>query len=138
MGEEHKSLQARLEEVEANLALHGKQVIGKLESKVKELEVNVGDTTAKYMQCDKNVRTCERHIKELTFQGEENKKSHDLMQDLINTLQDKIKSYKRQIEEAEEIAALNLAKFRKSQQQLEAMEENKTTTVVTRTIVRSS
>jgi len=134
--EEHKSLQARLEEVEANLALHGKQVIGKLESKVKELEVNVGDTTSKYMNCDKNVRTCERHIKELTFQGEENRKSHDLMQDLINTLQDKIKSYKRQIEEAEEIAALNLAKFRKSQQQLEAMEENKT--VVTRTIVRSS
>jgi len=32
---------------------------------------------------------------------------------LIDQLQSKVKSYKKQIEEAEEIAALNLAKFRK-------------------------
>ena len=32
-------------------------------------------------------------------------------------------SYKKQIEDAEEIAALNLAKFRKSQQQLEEADE---------------
>ena len=35
------------------------------------------------------------------------------MQALIDQLQGKIKSYKKQIEEAEEIAALNLAKYRK-------------------------
>merc|ERR1712226_430178 len=35
------------------------------------------------------------------------------MQSLIDQLQDKVKSYKKQIEEAEEIAALNLAKYRK-------------------------
>ena len=34
-----------------------------------------------------------------------------------------VKSYKRQIEEAEEIAALNLAKFRKVQGELEQAEE---------------
>merc|ERR1712034_68101 len=38
-------------------------------------------------------------------------------------LQGKIKTYKQQIEEAEEIAALNLAKFRKAQQELEETEE---------------
>ena len=38
-------------------------------------------------------------------------------------LQQKIKTYKKQIEEAEEIAALNLAKFRKAQQELEEAEE---------------
>jgi len=38
-------------------------------------------------------------------------------------LQQKIKTYKQQIEEAEEIAALNLAKFRKAQQELEETEE---------------
>ena len=32
-------------------------------------------------------------------------------------------SFKKQIEDAEEIAALNLAKFRKAQQQLEEAEE---------------
>ena len=38
-------------------------------------------------------------------------------------LQSKIKTYKKQIEEAEEIAALNLAKFRKAQQELEETDE---------------
>jgi myosin heavy chain 6/7 len=37
------------------------------------------------------------------------------LQALIDQLQAKIKSYKKQIEEAEEIAALNLAKFRQVQ-----------------------
>ena len=40
------------------------------------------------------------------------------MQTLIDQLQSKIKSYKKQIEEAEEIAALNLAKFRTVQNEL--------------------
>ena len=35
----------------------------------------------------------------------------------------KVKTYKKQIEEAEEIAALNLAKFRKAQQELEETED---------------
>ena len=34
---------------------------------------------------------------------------------MIDQLQGKVKSYKKQIEEAEEIAALNLAKFRQVQ-----------------------
>ena len=37
------------------------------------------------------------------------------MQSMIDQLQGKVKSYKKQIEEAEEIAALNLAKFRQVQ-----------------------
>merc|ERR1711974_452693 len=45
------------------------------------------------------------------------------MTDLASKLQSKIKTYKQQIEEAEEIAALNLAKFRKAQQELEEVEE---------------
>ena len=41
------------------------------------------------------------------------------MQALIDQMQGKVKSYKKQIEEAEEIAALNLAKFCKAQQLIE-------------------
>ena len=37
------------------------------------------------------------------------------LQGLVDQLQGKVKSYKKQIEEAEEIAALNLAKFRQVQ-----------------------
>ena len=45
------------------------------------------------------------------------------MQELVDKLQNKVKSYKKQIEGAEEIAALNLAKFRKVQADLESSEE---------------
>ena len=45
------------------------------------------------------------------------------MTELATKLQLKIKTFKKQIEEAEEIAALNLAKFRKAQQDLEETEE---------------
>ncbi len=45
------------------------------------------------------------------------------MSELANKLQQKIKTDKKQIEEAEEIAALNLAKFRKAQQKMEEAEE---------------
>ena len=45
------------------------------------------------------------------------------MQDLVEKLQAKIKTYKRQVEEAEEIAAMNLAKYRKVQHELEDAEE---------------
>ena len=62
-----------------------------------------------------NLRKSERHIKELTYQQDEDRKNHERMQGLIDQLQGKIKSYKKQIEEAEEIAALNLAKYRQAQ-----------------------
>ena len=40
------------------------------------------------------------------------------MQDLVEKLQNKLRNFKRQIEEAEEIAALNLAKYRQTQANL--------------------
>ena len=60
-------------------------------------------------------KRAERKAKELQFALGEDKKSQDRMSELANKLQAKIKTYKQQIEEAEEIATLNLAKFRKSQ-----------------------
>merc|ERR1712038_358181 len=71
----------------------------------------------------KNLRKSERRIKELTFAADEDRKNHERMQGLIDQLQGKIKSYKKQIEEAEEIAALNLAKFRQAQGNLADAEE---------------
>merc|ERR1712110_1134252 len=56
-----------------------------------------------------------RRIKNVRY---EDKKNQERMQALIDQLQGKIKSYKKQIEEAEEIAALNLAKYRQVQNNL--------------------
>ena len=63
----------------------------------------------------KTLRKSERKIKELEFQSEEDQKHQAHMQELVDKLQTKLRNFKRQIEEAEEIAALNLAKFRKAQ-----------------------
>merc|ERR1711972_145711 len=90
----------------------GKKVVGKLENRVRELEGQFDDEARRHADAQKNLRKCERRIKELTFASDEDKKNHERMQDLVDKLQQKIKTYKRQIEEAEEIAALNLAKYR--------------------------
>ncbi|KAK3877615.1 hypothetical protein Pcinc_017693 [Petrolisthes cinctipes] len=117
-----KELQVRLEEVEANALKNTKKAVSKLEGRVRELESTLDDETRRHGDAQKNLRKCERRIKELTFQSDEDKKNHERMQDLVDALQQKVKTYKRQIEEAEEIAALNLAKFRKAQQELEEAE----------------
>ena len=69
------------------------------------------------------VRT-DRKIKELQFTSEEDQKNFERLSDLVEKLQNKTRTYKKQIEDAEEIAALNLAKFRKAQQQLEEVGTN--------------
>ncbi|XP_023245663.1 myosin heavy chain, muscle isoform X24 [Copidosoma floridanum] len=118
-----KELQVRLDEAEANALKGGKKAIQKLEQRVRELENELDGEQRRHADAQKNLRKSERRIKELAFQADEDRKNHERMQDLVDKLQQKIKTYKRQIEEAEEIAALNLAKFRKAQQELEEAEE---------------
>ncbi|KAL6426853.1 hypothetical protein ACFW04_009267 [Cataglyphis niger] len=118
-----KELQVRLDEAEANALKGGKKAIQKLEQRVRELENELDGEQRRHADAQKNLRKSERRIKELSFQADEDRKNHERMQDLVDKLQQKIKTYKRQIEEAEEIAALNLAKFRKAQQELEEAEE---------------
>jgi len=117
-----KELQIRLEEAEGNALKATKKQIAKLETRVRELENLLDDEARRHSDAQKNLRKCERRIKELSFESDEHKKNHERMQDMVDGMQQKIKTYKHQIEEAEEIAALNLAKFRKAQQDLEDAE----------------
>ena len=97
--------------------------MAKLESRIRELEVELGNLQSKTAENQKAFQKSERRVKEVLFQNNEDKKNQDRMTELASKLQQKIKTYKKQIEEAEEIAALNLAKFRKAQQELEETEE---------------
>merc|ERR1711972_908952 len=83
------------------------------ETRIRELQSELEAENRRMAEGQKNLGKSERHIKELQFASDEDRKNHERMQTLIDQLQSKIKSYKKQIEEAEEIAALNLAKFRK-------------------------
>merc|ERR1739844_293502 len=70
-----KDMGARLDEAEINALKGGKKAMLKMETRIRELESEVDD---------------------------EARKNHERMQALIDQLQSKIKSYKKQIEEAEE------------------------------------
>ncbi|MEJ1287688.1 hypothetical protein NN561_018709 [Cricetulus griseus] len=63
------------------------------------------------------------HTAKWSLETEEDRKNVLRLQDLVDKLQAKVKSYKRQAEEAEEQSNANLAKFRKLQHELEEAEE---------------
>ena len=109
-----KDAQTRLDEAETNALKGGKKAINKMETRIRELQSEMEAENRRFGDAQKNLRKSERHIKELTFAADEDRKNHERIQSLIEQLQGKIKSYKKQIEEAEEIAALNLAKFRQT------------------------
>ena len=110
-----KDAQTRLDEAETNALKGGKKAMNKMETRIRELQSELEAENRRFADSQKNLRKSERHIKELTFATDEDRKNHERMQVLIDQLQSKIRSYKKQIEEAEEIAALNLAKFRQTQ-----------------------
>merc|ERR1719242_124831 len=82
-----KEMQGRLDDAEQNALKGGKKAMSKMEGRIRELESELDAENRRLGDAQKNLRKSER----------------------------KIKSYKKQIEEAEEIAALNLAKFRTAQ-----------------------
>merc|ERR1711942_178522 len=90
-----KDAGSRADEAEVNALKGGRKAMIKMETRIRELESELDAESRRNGDISKNLRKSERTIKELTFAG------------------DKDKSYKKQIEEAEEIAALNLAKYRK-------------------------
>ena len=116
-------MQTKLDEAEQQAVKGGRKVTSRLEQKIKDLESQFDDEQRRLVEAEKSQRRTTRRIKELTFSQEEDHKNHERMQELVDKLQNKVKSYKKQIEEAEEIAALNLAKFRKVQADLESSEE---------------
>jgi myosin heavy chain 6/7 len=110
-----KDMQQHLDEAEANALKGGKKAMNKMDTRIRELESEMDAENRRLGDAQKNLRRSERRIKELTFAADEDRKNHERMQALVDGLQAKIRSYKKQIEEAEEIASLNLAKFRKTQ-----------------------
>merc|ERR1712050_763357 len=114
-----KDAQSRLDEAEQNALKGGKKAMAKMDTRIRELESELDAENRRFADAQKNLRRSERTVKELTYTQDEDRKNQERMQSLIDQLQGKIRSYKKQIEEAEEIAALNLAKYRQVQENLQ-------------------
>ncbi|KAI3355124.1 hypothetical protein L3Q82_017997 [Scortum barcoo] len=101
--------QHRLDEAEQIAMKGGKKQVQKLEARVRELEAEVENEQKKGGDSVKGT--------------EEDRKNLARLQDLVDKLQLKVKSYKRAAEEAEEQANSNLTKLRKLQHELDEAEE---------------
>merc|ERR1712024_61479 len=118
-----KDIQSRVDEAQTQALKGGKKAMTKMDTRIRELESELDAENRRMSDVMGNMRKSERKIKELSYQQDEDRKNHERMQGLIDQLQGKIKSYKKQIEEAEEIAALNLAKYRQVQNNLTGAHE---------------
>merc|ERR1712117_519970 len=88
-------LENRLADAEASAMKAGKAAMSKLEMRIRELEMELSGIQTQTQDSYKAFTRAERRVKELQFQQDEDKKN----------------------------AALNLAKFRKAQQELEETDE---------------
>merc|ERR1712156_1040605 len=124
-----RALGNKIAEVGVNLgeandvaAAAGRNAMAKLESRISQLEIELGTIQTKTSETHKAFQKSDRHIKELQFQGVHDAKLHQRRSLEVTQLQDKIKKLKDQLDEAENIAAVNLAKYQKSKKDLEDAE----------------
>merc|ERR1712066_773754 len=92
----------------------------KLERRVKEVTYQGEEDKKNLARIQDLVDKLQVKVKEVTYQSEEDKKNLARTQDLVDKLQVKVKGYKRQ---AEEVANSNLSKYRKLQHELDEAEE---------------
>ena len=104
-------VQRRLDDAEQNALKNGKKAINKMEERVRELNSELDAENRRFSDTQKKLRRSERYIKELIVCNDEDRKNNERMQLLIDQLQGKIKAYKTQMANAQEIAAINLSKY---------------------------
>ena len=80
----------RLAEAYDTAAKGGRNAMAKLESRIRELEIELGIVQSRTSETYKSFQKAERRIKELQFQQEEDHKNQDRMSELAAKLQQKI------------------------------------------------
>merc|ERR1712203_764868 len=111
---EVRSLSVRIEEIETNSVATSKRTI-------EELEVMINNEKKSHAATMTELHTKTRSIKELILQSEEDR-NIIILQDSLDKLNEKIKMYKRQLEEQESISNSNIMRVKKFQRELESAE----------------
>merc|ERR1712212_1177534 len=119
---EVRSLSVRIEEIETNSVATSKRTIQKMEVRIEELEVMINNEKKSHSVTMTELHTKTRSIKELILQSEEDRKNIIILQDSLDKLNEKIKMYKRQLEEQESISNSNIMRVKKFQRELESAE----------------
>jgi len=103
-----RELQQTTEEEETNAIQWGDKMVNKLCQHLREVELELEVERRRLADSTKSQRKAARGIHEYNLRAEEGKKEGERMIGLIDKLQQQVASYKRQIEEAEEIGTINL------------------------------
>merc|ERR1712079_260100 len=98
------------------------RTIQKMEVRIEELEVMINNEKKSHAATMTELQTKTRSIKELILQSEEDRKNILILQESLERLNEKIKMYKRQLEEQESISNSNIMRVKKFQRELESAE----------------
>jgi myosin heavy chain 6/7 len=83
-----------------------------LEQRIRELETELESEQRRYQETDKVLRKQDKRLKDIALQYEEDRKTNEQYKDVIEKLQQKINTYKRQVEEAVSILRCDRAQFK--------------------------
>merc|ERR1712055_1132735 len=119
---EVKSLTIRMEEIETTAISSSKRTIQKMEMRIVELEEFLSKEKSMHVETTTAFHKKERAVKELLLQSEEDRKNILILQESLERLNEKIKMYKRQLEEQEAISNSNIMRVKKFQRELESAE----------------
>merc|ERR1712141_245114 len=119
---EVKNLTIRMEEIETTAISSSKRTIMKMEQRIEELEVLLQKEKTMHVETTSTLHKKERSVKELLLQSEEDRKNILILQESLERLNEKIKMYKRQLEEQEAISNSNIMRVKKFQRELESAE----------------
>jgi chromosome segregation ATPase len=119
---EVRSLTVRMEEIETSSISSSKRTIQKMEMRIEELETLLTKEKNLHVETTSALHKRDRSFKELLLQSEEDRKNILILQESLDRLNEKIKMYKRQLEEQEAISNSNIMRVKKFQRELEAAE----------------
>jgi chromosome segregation ATPase len=120
---EVKNLSVRLEEVEANAVVGARRAIAKLESRIRDMELELDSEKKNHAETIKILRKKERTVKEIVIQCEEDQKNVMLLQEQLDKANSRMQHYKRQLTEQESFSAQSVTRARRVQRELETAEE---------------
>ncbi|KAG8198094.1 hypothetical protein JTE90_020919 [Oedothorax gibbosus] len=123
MEEQIKDLQVRVEEAGAANLPKGERTLENFQQQIRELQLDLDKKRQRNSEVLKTVRNCKERVLELELKVAEDRKSHDALQGVIDTLQQTVKTFRKQCEEVDAIAAEHLSKYSRVQQQLEDAEQ---------------
>merc|ERR1712193_216512 len=119
---EMRSLTVRMEEIETNTVASSRRTIQKMEIRIEELETLLEKEKKTHVETTTILHKKESSVKALLLQSEEDRKNIIILQESLERLNEKIKMYKRQLEEQETISNSNIMRVKKFQRELESAE----------------